>query len=80
MFQVLPGAFQANDPTSTGNYIGTRVTADVMDKIDVINSHHYSWRYHDDGSRHATYPEDPAGTFNEVGETRLAQDIIIAVF
>ncbi|KAK7496271.1 hypothetical protein BaRGS_00012436 [Batillaria attramentaria] len=63
---VMPGAFQAYDPASTGNYIGTRVTQAVASKIDVINSHHYSWRHWEDGSRHATYPEDPIGSFNEV--------------
>lgn len=63
---VMPGAFQAHDPTSTGNYIGTRVTQQVASKVDVINGHHYSWRQAQDGSRRATYPEDPAGTFNEV--------------
>ncbi|KAK7110950.1 uncharacterized protein [Littorina saxatilis] len=63
---VLPGAFQAYDATSTGNYIGTRVTQQVSGKVDVINSHHYSWRTASDGQRVATYPEDPTGTFNEV--------------
>ncbi|KAL8579051.1 hypothetical protein ACOMHN_035990 [Nucella lapillus] len=63
---VMPGAFQAHDPSSTGNYIGTRVTQQVANNIDVINSHHYSWRRHSDGSRRATYPEDPAGSFREV--------------
>ncbi|XP_076460765.1 uncharacterized protein LOC143293587 [Babylonia areolata] len=64
--KVMPGAFQAHDPTNTGNYIGTRVTQQLVGNIDVINGHHYSWRHHSDGSRRATYPEDPAGSFGEI--------------
>nr|KAG5706107.1 hypothetical protein BaRGS_025729 [Batillaria attramentaria] len=33
---------------------------------DSARHHHYSWRHWEDGSRHATYPEDPIGSFNEV--------------
>ena len=77
---VMPGAFQAHDPTSTGNYIGTRVTEQVAGRVDVINGHHYSWRQARDGSRHSTYPEDPAGSFNEVSGQLTAAAVKAQVF
>lgn len=63
---VMPGAFQAHAPDDTGSYIGTHVTEAVAAKFDVINSHHYCWRYAEDGTRLATFPENPTGSFNEV--------------
>ncbi|XP_005093934.1 uncharacterized protein LOC101858845 [Aplysia californica] len=63
---VLPGAFQADDKESAGNYIGTRVTETALPSIDVINFHHYSYVTGNDGVRRATFPEHPASSFNSL--------------
>lgn len=63
---VLPGAFQADDITDTGNYIGTHVLPEVAGNIDVINCHTYSFITDNSGVRRGTYPENKLSSFNNI--------------
>ena len=38
---VLPCALQADDPSSTGNYLGTHIPETVAPRLHGVNSHHY---------------------------------------
>ena len=64
--KVLPGAFQADDKHSTGNYIGTRVLPEVASNIDAINFHTYSYFNNEQGVRTGTFPEHRDSSFNSV--------------
>ncbi len=68
---VLPCALQAADPhreTSTsGNYMGARLTPVAAQFLDGIKEHHYSYVLDEKtGQRRATYPEDPRSIFREM--------------
>lgn len=74
--QVLPAAFQADDPYaeatdgSSGNYVGARVPEEAASLLDALNVHVYSFHTPPDGERVALPPEDPDssmhGLFNMV--------------
>ena len=64
--KILPGAFQADDKHSTGNYIGTRVQEEVASDIDAINFHTYSYFNSNQGVRTGTFPEHKESTFNSL--------------
>lgn len=63
---ILPGAFQAENKHHTNTYIGTRVLPEVVNTIDVINCHTYSFINDDIGVRRGTFPENKLSTFNNI--------------
>jgi len=61
---VLPCALQAVFPANEyegqfKNYIGARVTPEVKNNIDAINTHLTPWSYNEKGEQIATHPEHP---------------------
>lgn len=61
---VLPCALQAAFPANEyegqfKNYIGARVTPEVKDYLDAINTHLTPWSYNEKGEQIATHPEHP---------------------
>lgn len=61
---VLPCALQAAFPANEyegqfKNYIGARVTPEVKDNIDAINTHLTHWSYNENGKQISTHPEHP---------------------
>ena len=61
---VLPCALQAAFPANEyegqfKNYIGARVTPEVKNYIDAINTHLTPWSYNENGEQIATHPEHP---------------------
>lgn len=61
---VLPCALQAAFPANEyegqfKNYIGARVTPEVKNSIDAINTHLTPWSYNEQGKQIATHPEHP---------------------
>ncbi len=68
--QVFPCALQAYadyvEEPEEGNYMGARISEAAAQNLDGINSHHYSYKYRDDGLRIAVHPEHPESTFRGV--------------
>ena len=61
---VLPCALQAAFPANEyegqfKNYIGARVTPEIKNNIDAINTHLTHWSYNENGKQISTHPEHP---------------------
>ena len=61
---VLPCALQAAFPANEyegqfKNYMGARLTPEVKDYVDAINTHLTPWSFNDKGEQIATHPEHP---------------------
>ena len=70
-FDVLPCALQAADSSaerSIGlrNYLGARIDEELLNQLDGLNAHAYSFVKTPDGRRVATYPEHPSSSFREL--------------
>ena len=69
--EVFPCALQAADPEMENtdvfkNYIGARVTPEMTQELDGLNSHAYSYVTGENGRRKAVHPEHPLSSFWEI--------------
>lgn len=69
--EVFPCALQAADPEMENtdvfkNYIGARVTPEIAQQLDGLNTHVYSYVNEKNGKRKAVHPEHPLSSFWEL--------------
>lgn len=69
--EVFPCALQAADPEAEThgmfkNYIGARISKEVIPYLDGINVHAYSYILDESGQRRSTFPEHKNSTFWEI--------------